>query len=49
VRRHLGPLGYIGLVLDTNGMLKVLPKEVDFKGSMNVIFIPMNELSRNRD
>jgi len=42
VRRRLDPLGYVGLMLDDRRLLKVLPKDVDITGSMNVIFIPMN-------
>jgi FkbM family methyltransferase len=43
VRRRLEPLGYIGFVLDDRGLLRVLTKEIDVKGSMNVIFIPIND------
>jgi Methyltransferase FkbM domain len=42
VRRRLDPLGYIGLRLDDRCLLKVLPKDVDITGSMNVIFTPVN-------
>ena len=45
VRRRLDPLGYVGLRLDKRGVLRVLPKNVEVKGSMNVIFIS-NEKSR---
>jgi FkbM family methyltransferase len=42
VRRRLDPLGYVALWLDDTGLLKALPSNVDVKGAMNVIFIPMN-------
>jgi FkbM family methyltransferase len=43
VRRRLDPLGYVGLVLDASGVLRALPKEVEFKRSRNVIFVAMNK------
>ena len=42
VRRHLDPLGYIGVRLDDKGLLKVLANDAKVKGSLNVIFIPVN-------
>ena len=45
VRRCLDPLGYIGLRLDNRGLLRVLVNDVEVSGSMNVIFIPVNELA----
>jgi FkbM family methyltransferase len=44
LRRRLDPLGYIGLRLDDRGMLRALANEVEIKGSINVIFIAMNEI-----
>jgi hypothetical protein len=41
--RRLDPLGYVGLVLDSNGVLRALPKELEFKRARNVIFVAMNK------
>ena len=43
VCRRLEPLGYVGLVLDASGVLRALPKEVEFKSSRNVIFVAMSK------
>jgi FkbM family methyltransferase len=39
LRCSLDRVGYIGLRLDERGMLRVLADEIEFKGSMNAIFI----------
>jgi hypothetical protein len=44
VRSRLDRMGYVGLMLDDKGLLKGLPKEVDLKGSVNIIFIPTASL-----
>jgi len=44
VRGRLYPMGYIGLMLDERGLLKVLSNDAKVRGSPNVIFIPMNRL-----
>jgi hypothetical protein len=43
VRGCLEPLGYLGFRLDERGLLTVLPKEMEIKGSVNVIFLPMHD------
>jgi Methyltransferase FkbM domain len=40
IRDCLDPLGYIGLRLDDNGLLKAPANEAEVRGSPNVIFIP---------
>ncbi|HVT26814.1 MAG TPA: FkbM family methyltransferase [Lacipirellulaceae bacterium] len=47
VRQRLDPLGYTALMLDASGKLVALPNEVDFKGSINVIFVAMSKPARN--
>jgi FkbM family methyltransferase len=40
IRDCLDPLGYIGLRLDDNGLLKAPANEAEVRGSPNVMFIP---------
>lgn len=49
IRRRLEPLGYITVRLDDRGLLRVVPKEIDVTGSMNVIFISTNNLALGSD
>jgi len=44
VRGRRDPLGYIGLRLDERGLLKAFVNDAEIRGSLNVIFIPMNGL-----
>jgi FkbM family methyltransferase len=43
VQGRLDPLGYIGLRLDDNGLLKAPANDIEVRGSPNVIFIPMKD------
>ena len=47
VRQRLDPLGYTALMLDSNGVLRVVPNDIEFKGSINVIFVAMTRPARN--
>jgi len=47
MRQRLDPLGYTALMLDANGVLMTLPNDVEFKGSINVIFVAMSRPARN--
>jgi FkbM family methyltransferase len=48
VRRHLDPLGYIGLRLDDRGLLKAITDNTEVKGSPNVIFVPIKDSRSDR-
>jgi FkbM family methyltransferase len=45
IRNRLEPLGYIAMRLDDNGLLRVVPTDIDIKHAMNMIFISMNDVA----